>query len=112
MEFIVGSLKAFLKLCNKKDFSHFDDWPVGWEEEWFGRCDLGEEVFGGDASEPIDIVGVYRVCRKNKIGRVVVQENNSDSNEEFSSAEDNYVSDSQNTEEEKKKKEKNKQEED
>ena len=91
----MGSLKAFVKLCNKKDFSHLDDWPVGWQGEWFGRCDLGEEVFGGDESEPIEIAGVNRVSRKNKIGRVVVQENDSDSDEEFSSTEDNYVSDSQ-----------------
>jgi hypothetical protein len=95
MEFIVGSLKAFVKLCNKKDLSHLDDWPVGWQGEWFGRCDLGEEVFGGDESEPIEIAGVNRVSRINNIGRVVVQENDSDSDEEFSSTEENYVSDSQ-----------------
>ena len=91
----MGSLKAFVKLCNKKDFSHLDDWPVGWQGEWFGRCDLGEEVFGGDESEPIEIAGVNRVSRKSNVGRVVVQENDSDSDEEFSSTEDNYVSDSQ-----------------
>ena len=91
----MGSLKAFVKLCNKKDFSHLDDCPAGWQGEWFGSCDLGEEVFGGDESEPIEIAGVNRVSRKSNVGRVVVQENDSDSDEEFSSTEDNYVSDSQ-----------------
>ena len=95
MEMIVGSVKAFVRLCNKKDISHLDDCPVGGQGEWFGRCDLGEEVFGGDESEPIEIAGVNRVSRKSNVGRVVVQENDSDSDEEFSSTEDNYVSDSQ-----------------
>ena len=96
MQFIVGSLKAFVRLCNKKDFSHLDDWPVGWQGEWFGRCDLGEEVFGGDESEPIEIAGVNKASRKSNVSRVVVPGHvDEDSDIEFSSTEDNYVSDSQ-----------------
>ena len=43
MEIILGSVKAFVRLCNKKDFSHLPER----RGEWLGRSDDRVEVVGG-----------------------------------------------------------------
>ena len=88
MEIIVGSVKAFVRLCNTRDFSHLPYIRlVEWPGEWSGRSNHGEEVFEGDESEGI------------------VEE---DSDEESSSAEDSCVSQSQKRRKEKKRLDKRK----
>ena len=95
MEIIVGSFKAFVRLCNKKDFSHLPYISlVEWPGEWLVRSDHGEEVFGSDESEPLEIAGsnthISRLGRVNAQGSV-----GEDSDEEFSSTEDSCVSQSE-----------------
>ena len=90
MELIAGSVKAFIRLCNKKDWSHLPERRV---VEWLDSSDDGVEIVGEDETEPIAISG----CRKlktNKAGRVTKQEGwEEESDDEFSSTEDNYVKD-------------------
>ena len=95
MEIIVGSVKAFVRLCNKKDFSHLPYARlVEWHGEWLGRSDHVEEVFGGDESEPLKIAGSN--THMSTLGRVTSQGSvEEDSDEEFSSTEDSFVSQSQ-----------------
>ena len=93
METIVGSLKAFVRLCNKKDFSHLPDRRhVGWNLEWFGRNSEEVEVVGEDESEPVKIYGTNRERAKSRHKSVTVQASNDEgSDEEFSSSEDSRV---------------------
>ena len=90
MEFIVGSVKAFIRLCNKKDWSHL---PERRFVEWLDSTDIRVEVVGEDETDPIVISG----CKKLKTsrgGRVTKQEGlEEESDDEFSSTEDNDVKD-------------------
>ena len=98
MEIIVGSVKAFVRLCNKKDFSHLPERRlVVRQGEWLGRSDDWVEVVGGDESEPVEIGGDKR-NRIRQIRRLIVKGNvavEEDSDEEFSSTEDSHVLDIQ-----------------
>ena len=93
MELIVGSLKAFVRLCNKKDFSHLPDRRhVGWNLEWFERNSEEVEAVGEDESEPVKIYGNKRERAKSRHNSVTVQASNDEgSDEEFSSSEDSRV---------------------
>ena len=88
MEFIVGSVKAFVRLCNKKDWSHL---PERRFVDWLDSTDVRVEVVGEDETDPIVISG----CRKLKtnIGvRPTKQEGlEEESDDEFSSTEDTNV---------------------
>merc|ERR1719192_1238045 len=62
MEIIVEFIKGFIKLCNKKDWSHLpekrlatwgDEWTKKIEEKWDYVDD--EDIIGEDESEPVDI---------------------------------------------------------
>ena len=96
MDIIVGSVKAFVRLCNKKDFSHLKERRlVVRQVGGFGRSDDEVERVGGEESDPVEIVGDER-NRIRDVGRFLIQNSfEEDSQEEFSSTEDNPVLDNQ-----------------
>ena len=109
MQINVGSVKAFVRLCNKKDFSHLPDMRlVEWPGDWLDRSDHdGGDGFGGDESEPVEIAGSN--THMTRLGRVTVQGSvEEDIDEEFSSTEDSCVSQSQKRRKEKKRLDKRK----
>merc|ERR1712117_255558 len=64
MEIIVEFIKSFIKLCNKKDWSHLQERRIRKrEDDWTRKiletkdyAVLGEEdIIGDDESEPVDI---------------------------------------------------------
>ena len=93
MDIIVGSVKAFVKLCNRKDFSHLPERRlVVRQNGGLGGSDDEEENVGEEESVPMDIVWDER-HRIRDVERVVIIEHvEEDSDEEFSSTEDSPVS--------------------
>ena len=88
MDIIVGSAKAFVRLCNKKDFSHLPERRlVVRQEEVMDRSDMEEAEDGGE-SEPVKIEGNKRNRICIAMGESIQGECSDDSDEEFPSTED------------------------
>ena len=91
MEFI----KGFIKLCNKKDWSHLPERRLpGWGDEWAWKIDEkwdyvdDEDIIGEDESEPVDITSEIKNSRdrhEEERRQCCVDE---DESEEFSSTEE------------------------
>ena len=91
MEFI----KGFIKLCNKKDWSHLPERRLpGWGNEWAWKIDEkwdyvdDEDIIGEDESEPVDITSKMQNSRdrhEEESRQCCVDE---DESEEFSSTEE------------------------
>ena len=91
---IVGSVKAFVRLCNKKDYSHLPERRLVVDSQ-MGGLEVNDGIDDVEESEPVEI-GHYERNRIQDINRVIVQRNSeSDSDEEFSSTEDSPVPGSQ-----------------
>jgi hypothetical protein len=89
MDIIVGYVKAFVRLCNKKDFSHLPERKL--VRKGFGQSDDQVEVDNVDESEPVEIGG-EETNRIRQMGILIMQGNvEEDSDEEFSSTEDSHV---------------------
>ena len=86
LDIVKESVKAFVRLCNKKDFSHLLD-RVYIDFEMMETSEYWEEIFGEDDSEPIDIVATNKQVKPHLVCEDPIL-TELDSDEEFSSTEE------------------------